>query len=361
MRKQLSHAFSQRSLEEQEHLVSKSVDLFVRKLGEDGAQGIDIVLNFTLMSFDIIGDLGFGETFGGIESKEVHPWISRMTGAMMQGALADCATRFPAIAQIVFTLFKSHINRLIADTKINEEFSVELVKKRVNRKTERKDFYTRILENREPGAFSDTQLAAHASDFVLAGSETSSTCLSTITYYLLKTPHAAKKIQEEVRAAFGSYNDINAASTTSLVYLHAVILEGLRIHPPLPFAIPRIVPEGGDTVEGHFLPAGTVVSTNPVAASLDPANFQDPHTFKPERWLAKNERDVLGASQPFSLGPRGCIGRSLAWMEMRTTLAKLHYKYDLELLNTDVEWFQDCGMHTLWQKPALYVKVIASN
>lgn len=128
--------------------------------------------------------------------------------------------------------------------------------RRVQRKTDRKDFFTRILEHREPGAFSDTQLAAHASDFVLAGSETSSTCLSTITYYLLKTPHAAKLIREEVRRAFTSYSDINAASTTPLVYIHAVILEGLRIHPPLPFATPRLVPEGGDTVDGHFLPAG---------------------------------------------------------------------------------------------------------
>ena len=52
-----------------------------------------------------------------------------MTGAMMKGALADCATRFPAIAKIALTLFKTQINRLIADTKINEEYSIELVKK----------------------------------------------------------------------------------------------------------------------------------------------------------------------------------------------------------------------------------------
>lgn len=196
-----------------------------------------------------------------------------MVGAMMQGALADCATRFPVIARIALILFKGRIDRLIMDTKINEELSIELVEKcvrpqsplldvfltcrrRVNRKTDRKDFYTRILEHREPGAFSDIQLAAHASDFVLAGSETSATCLSTITYYLLKTPQATTRLQEEIRNAFASYSEINAASTTDLEYMNAVIREGLRIFPPLPFSIPRIVPEGGDTVDGHFLPAG---------------------------------------------------------------------------------------------------------
>ena len=132
--------------------------------------------------------------------------------------------------------------------------------RRVKRKTTRKDFYTRILENREPEAFSDIQLAAHASDFVLAGSETSSTCLSTITYYLFKTPYAAAKLKEEVRGTFTSYSDINAASTASLEYMHAVILEGLRIYPPLPFALPRVVPKGGDTVDGNYLPEGVTSS-----------------------------------------------------------------------------------------------------
>ena len=91
---------------------------------------------------------------------------------------------------------------------------------------------------------------------MLAGSETSSTCLSTITYYLFKTEAAAKKLRDELRNAFTSYSDINATSTASLEYMNAVILEGLRIHPPLPFALPRVVPKGGDTVDGHFLPAG---------------------------------------------------------------------------------------------------------
>ncbi len=115
---------------------------------------------------------------------------------------------------------------------------------------------TRILESRDPKEVSDIALAAHASDFVLAGSETTATALSCITYYLLHTPHALKTLQQEIRTSFKSYDDINAASTAPLKYLHDVILEGLRIYPPLPFALPRVVPDGGDTVDGHFLPGG---------------------------------------------------------------------------------------------------------
>jgi cytochrome P450 len=122
--------------------------------------------------------------------------------------------------------------------------------------TDRKDFMTRILENRDPEKISDIQLAAHASDFVLAGSETTATALSCIMYYLLRTPKALEKVQAEIRGSFKSYSEINGLSTMPLKYLHAVILEGLRVYPPLPFALPRVVPPGGDTVDGYHLPAG---------------------------------------------------------------------------------------------------------
>lgn len=48
---------------------------------------------------------------------------------------------------------------------------------------------------------------------------------------------------------------------------------------------------------------------------------------------------------------------SLGWMELHTTLAKMHYKYDLELLSRDIDWHRDCKMHLLWQKPEMRVKV----
>jgi len=135
--------------------------------------------------------------------------------------------------------------------------------RRINKKTDRKDFLTRILENREEGQISDVQIAAHASDFVLAGSETTATALSCITYYLDRTPSALKALHEEIRGTFKSYSEINAASTVSLRYLNAVIFEGMRIYPPLPFALPRVVPEGGDSVDGHMLPAGvSIAATN---------------------------------------------------------------------------------------------------
>ena len=63
-------------------------------------------------------------------------------------------------------------------------------------------------------------------------------------------------VMSEILSTFNSYDQINATSASSLEYLHAVALEGMRMYAPLPFPLPRVVPEGGDTVDGHLLPPG---------------------------------------------------------------------------------------------------------
>ena len=331
MRKYLSSAFSLQSLVDQESIVQTIIDQFMTRVSEFAKtkQVWDAVQWFNMLTFDIIGDLAFGDTFHGIESGILHPWISRITGAMTQGALADCLRRFPILAIVVTKLFSGPISKAIADTKINEQMSIDLVARRATKQTSRKDFMTRILESKEKDGISEVQIAAHASDFVLAGSETTATALASIVYYCDRTPAVRRLLCTEIRSRFSKSQDITFASTQKLPYLTAVVSEAMRLYPPLPFALPRDIPQGGGTVDGYWLPEGvsptkpylaeltsmleqTVVSTNPLAACLDPANFQEPLAFKPERWLANDRNevsDVLDASQPFSLGPRGCLGQ----------------------------------------------------
>ncbi|KAI0550323.1 cytochrome P450 [Xylaria curta] len=360
MRRYLSHAFSDRSLREQEGLVTEMVDLFINQIGILGTKpgGIDIVMWYNLLTLDIIGSLAFGEPFGGLQSGQYHPWIQLVLGAMRKGALADCMSRFPLASKIMQWLVPGTIEKLIADARKHEAHTMSLVQKRLKDLSDRPDFLTRILESRDRDSISDIQIAAHASDFMTAGSETTATVLSTITYYLLRLPEVYRKLKDEIQAEFQTFEQINAKSTAHLKYLNAVICEGMRIYSPLPVALPRIVPEGGDTVDGYPIPGGVTVSTATLGSSNSTVNFDRPFEFIPERWIGENSRDMLDASQPFSIGARGCLGRNLAWMEMNTTLAKLHFKYDIELLSKNIDWHRDSRMHTLWHKPHMYVQVV---
>lgn len=90
----------------------------------------------------------------------------------------------------------------------------------------------------------------------VAGSETTATALSAIVWYLAHNPKTLAAVQQEVRDKFSSYADINAHSTSTLTYVHAVCLEALRIYPPLPLGPPRLVPPKGDFIDGQFVPGG---------------------------------------------------------------------------------------------------------
>ncbi|KAI0543351.1 benzoate 4-monooxygenase cytochrome P450 [Xylaria curta] len=357
MRKYLAPAFSDRALSEQEVLISHSIDRFLTLLPTQ-KDGYDISKGFEMLTFDIIGDLAFGESFGAIESAEPHPWISIILGALTQGALADVLKRFPTLGKVLMVVLRPQIAKLTKDTATVEDMAINLVERRIGRESSRKDFLTRLLADSGEKSVSALQLAAHASDLVIAGSETTATALSTITYYMLRNPEIARKLRQEVQSNFRRYEDINGRSTQALPYLKAVILESMRIYPPLPFALPRVVPKGGAEVDGHFLPTDVIVSTNPLAACLDHRNFREPENFLPERWLGENTQDMSDASQPFSLGTRSCMGRSLGLLELRLILAKLVWKYELELLHTSIDWHRDSLMQTIWQKPKLAVKAI---
>lgn len=202
MRKHLSHAFSDRSLREQEGLIDEVVDELIMQLGicASGEQGADIVMWFNLATFDIIGSLAFGESFGGLKSGsfcsdmlwermnlnmsgKYHFWIALVTKALRQGALADTFNRFPVLQKLVKFCFPKVIDALVEDTKTHEAHTMRLIERheslvigscrqlmisirRLQNPSNRPDFLTRILESRETSNISKVQLAAHASDFV---------------------------------------------------------------------------------------------------------------------------------------------------------------------------------------------------
>ena len=83
-----------------------------------------------------------------------------------------------------------------------------------------------------------------------------------MTYYLPKNPSILSQLQNEVRSSFTRYEDVTAATTIPLKYLKAVIKKAMCVYPRIPFKLPRVVPQGGCTGDGHFLPGGVRLPTN---------------------------------------------------------------------------------------------------
>lgn len=97
------------------------------------------------------------------------------------------------------------------------------------------------------------------------------------------------------------------------------------------------------------------MSIHPWSLVHDEKNFRDPNRFVPERWLPDEPEgqwgDKLETSVPFHSGPRGCLGKNLAYLEMRFIIAKLLWRYDVEWFDTTLDWDRDGMGYTVWKKP----------
>lgn len=314
MRRLLSHAFSDKALLEQEPLIQGYVNTLVDGLKKqiDGpAKGkVNFSDWFMWMTFDVIGDLSFGESFHCLENTHYHPWVANICDVMRRIVLLSVTLRFPPVAQ----LLRLYVPKQAIEARKNvEDLAVEKVKRRMNTKTTRPDFLSYILkhnEGKENGGMTREEIYKNAAVFITAGSETTAALLAGAIWYLLKNPHCMDNILEEIRA-FETAEDITLDSLVSLQYYEAVINETFRMYPPALAGQPRIVPKGGDTVGGHFVPGGYSVQINQYAANNSRGNFINPDVFAPSRWLGNEHftRDKREVVQPFSIGARNCIGK----------------------------------------------------
>lgn len=216
----------------------------------------------------------------------------------------------------------------------------------------RADFFSHLIKS---GRLSASGLVANADTLIIAGSETTATTLCGLTWFLTRYPACQSALADEVRAAFSSAADITGDATAALPYLHGCIEETLRLFPSVTLGLPRDCP--GAVVDGQYVPAGTVVSGEFLAMHTDPEYWVDPESFRPERWIGDGlPGDDRRAFQPFSTGPRACLGLNMAYLELRLAVAKMVWLYDLEKAHDIDDLRGACEDIGLWRKPNVLVK-----
>lgn len=247
----------------------------------------------------------------------------------------------------------------------NMKRAVQTVQTRIQKDTDRKDFLYYILAANEEKAMTPAEIHVNAFSLSIAGSESTATALCGATYQILSHPDVYEKLTSEIRSTFKSEEAITLSSLNGLEYLDAVLNETLRNYPPVAITLPRVVPAGGETIDGSFVPAGTTVGVNHFSTYHHPQNFHRPSEFLPERWVGKREnsttspfdQDNKTCMQPFSFGPRNCLGKNLARAEMRLIMAKLLWKFDLELVDGGKNWLEGQKIFGFWAKPPLLCRL----
>jgi cytochrome P450 len=123
---------------------------------------------------------------------------------------------------------------------------------------------------------------------------------------------------------------------SSCVYLRACLNEAMRLQPAVGGVLPRTILSPGLTICNEFFPAGTIVGVSSYAVHHNIEWFPEPFKFKPERWMKEyqaNNSDIQRAHEAFfsfSQGPRGCVGKHLAYVEMSMAVAYIAWRFDIQ-------------------------------
>ncbi|KAH6633545.1 cytochrome P450 [Boeremia exigua] len=357
VRRLFANAFSERALKLQEPLIRKYVDQLIeaisRSTKENKDSGMDMVKLFNCCTFDIMADLTFGEPLGMLTESEYTPWVKKVFASIKIGAFFMLRNEYPLLKPIIEGLLPTSLRN---KRKAHFEHSAERVDRRLaaGNPEGKADIWSLVLEKGKD-LVSLGQMHANASLFMVAGTETTATMLSGLTYHLLKDTDKLKKVADEVRAL--SEEDLSLERLPQLPYLNACFEEALRVYPPVPIGLPRVTPKEGTEICGKWVPGNTRVTVTQWASNHSPLNFRDPDSFRPERWLPDSgyDTDNKGAMQPFSYGPRNCLGKNLAYHEMRIIFAKVMWNFDLELCQGSDGW-PDQKAWNLWDKPQLLCK-----
>ncbi|KAI5462049.1 cytochrome P450 [Mariannaea sp. PMI_226] len=358
-RKLISHTFSPKSVTQFEPYVYANLELFVKQIDKQIANGqsargrheahLDCLPWFNYLAFDIIGDLAFGAPFGmlrnGVDIAEVRAtpdsppiYASAIQILNRRGEVSATLGCFPQLKPYAKWLPDPFFRNGLNSVQNLAGIAIARVKARLENppSQERKDLLARLMEGRDEKGepLGREELTAEALTQLIAGSDTTSNSSCALLYHVARTPGVLQKLQEELDAAIPADASVPTFDMVrDLPYLGSVIDETLRIHCTSGIGLPRQIPNEnpGVTLQGHFFPAGSVLSVPTYSMHHSKEIWgPDADEFRPERWDSVTTRQK-NAFIPFSHGPRACVGRNVAEMEMKLIAATWARRYSVEL------------------------------
>jgi benzoate 4-monooxygenase len=320
----------------------------------------------TYLAFDVIGDLAFGASFGMVAKgrdeceSQPHPDgpITITTGAETlnrRGEVSSALGLLPALRPFAkylpdpfFSKGLQSVSNLQGIAEVAVSRRLELAQSNDSASKNRRDILQMLVEAKDASGqpMPRQELLSEALTELIAGSDTVSNTACAIFYWILDAERKAPgtivpRLRAELDAAIPADADIALFSQVkNLPFLRRCIDEAMRLHSTSAIGLPRIVtaPEG-ITYNDRVYSAGTVLSVPSYTIHHDSGVWgDDVEEFKPDRWLKENltPRQAL-CFNPFSYGPRACVGQNVARMELSLIVGTAFHRYDFELYQETLE------------------------
>ncbi|XP_049406860.1 cytochrome P450 76A1 [Solanum stenotomum] len=323
--------------------MNKMLEWIEKKAGSGGEvlEGIEVTRYVFLASFNMLGNLILSKDLvTDPESEQGSMFFNAMIGIMEWSGVPNISDIFPCLKMFDIQSLRKKMKRDMGKAiEITKKFIEERIEERKKGEENKsiKDLLDVLLDfegsgKDEPAKLSEHEITIIILEMFLAGTETTSSSVEWALTELLRHPQAMTKVKLEISQVIGPNKKFEERDIDSLPYMQAILKESLRLHPPLPFLIPRKAIQDTKFM-GHDVPKGTQVLVNVWAIGRDPECWNNPFEFKPERFL-ESKVDVKGQNHeliPFGAGRRMCVGLPLGHRMMHFTFGSLLHEFDWEL------------------------------
>ncbi|KUI60984.1 Isotrichodermin C-15 hydroxylase [Cytospora mali] len=342
-RKLIAKVVSDRSVRLFEPTMAAQIQIFLRQLLAS-SQGpkpnpINITKRCKRLGLDIIGLLAFGFPLN-TQTDPTYRFI--IQGIAFGNYRSNLFLQFPALKNRMLDPVPHALTRKGCQSYLKALERMISTRLALD-KDSKADFYSFIAEYIETGGPDSIRLSelwSEAVFFFPSGGDTTTTGLSALFFYLSRSPDAYRKLAEEVRSAFANADEIKGGpQLTGCHYLRACVDESVRLSPPVTGTLWCELANGEEdkgplVLDGHIIPPGTQFGVNICSLHHNEAYFPEPFAFKPERWLIEDGASavhrMLAGFDAFSTGPRGCAGKSMAYLEAGPVVANTLWCFDFE-------------------------------
>ncbi|KAI7338186.1 cytochrome P450 monooxygenase-like protein [Hortaea werneckii] len=297
----------------------------VEKMREDAVKGsCDILKWSSFMAADIIGCVGFGESFGLLEAGQKTEYIRVLELALVGNGIG---AELPWLRAILARIPAKPLQETFNSSNYILSYGKKAVEN-AKRHGEDSNLMAAVLAEaaKENSSLDDLDVQTEATSLIFAGSGTTANTLTYLLWCVLQRPELQRALEAEVASL---NEDPSDAELEQLPLFNATIQEVLRLYCAVPGSLPRVAPAGGAKIGGYYIPEGVTCSTQAYTLHRDPASWGNPHEFLPERHLqasvekrpAEELKNGRTTSCAFGAGAYTCLGQHMAWMELRLAAA----------------------------------------